>query len=671
MAIWDTSSGKCVGKLKAGDGSSIRSIASSQEHIFGGSGNGSVKRFLINQDSDKATKQADIELKDGDVPKLLCFFSNSQLAILTQMGSLILRDDQGKSCVVFSDKDMENYALMKSNGENLYFATINGFLKWTNLPQTDLKSIKVFEGKIFALQLLRPSSRILICGPGGAMKLFQHDKEMKHVSDLILPPCKDQRWFSTAIEFHSKLLVGDRNGNLHIFDAFNGCLLQTLTKVHGRHGVGFVKQIDNSTFLTGGRDNMLKTFQFKSEKADLTISQHLKVSWLEDLFQDYVVGFHSSNFIIQSVSDGSNLVEVSCGGGHRSWDFDGSNLAFVKDKRVFLCQNLVNTDDPKTFKNGLHTLCINCLTHFQMGSKNYLITGGEDTMIKILKVDQSLKVEHTLRSHLSSIKCMDLIDLDTHEKLMVSAGGRAQFKVWLIKFNSDRLTVTETASHMLKGNDKQRQRSWRDHDWIDDTETRYLSVLAKKIEKDQFQFVTACSDGVIRIFELVSRKIALICETRVMQHPSLSLAWFKENIVAADTIGQLTLYSSSLEEIGKVEQVHENGINSIVVLKDLIYTGGDDGGVSVSSSTKTLQNVPQSHAAHVTGLKKIDPKHLASCSVDQRVTLWSVSEHDGMISQRCQFFSHVPDVHSASSWTDQEGNRIVAVAGIGIELLYF
>ena len=117
---------------------------------------------------------------------------------------------------------------------------------------------------------------------------------------------------------------------------------------------------------------------------------------------------------------------------------------------------------PKLYKKCYHETLkfINCPLY----SKDYLFTGSEDTFIKVISAtDCELKLEQTLRSHLSSVRAMHLVDYTNDKKFLVSAGGRAEFKIWLLNFNAQRnvISVAEVASKMLKGNDKQRQKSWK------------------------------------------------------------------------------------------------------------------------------------------------------------------------------------------------------------------
>ena len=63
------------------------------------------------------------------------------------------------------------------------------------------------------------------------------------------------------------------------------------------------------------------------------------------------------------------LSEVTCGGGHRSWDFNGVDFAFIKDRQLMFCKEFLTSDTSMTIKTGLHSLVINCVEHCHFGSK--------------------------------------------------------------------------------------------------------------------------------------------------------------------------------------------------------------------------------------------------------------------------------------------------------------
>ena len=116
-----------------------------------------------------------------------------------------------------------------------------------------------------------------------------------------------------------------------------------------------------------------KTLIFLDFK-NLKTSYLFKVNWLERLIDvgngNYcVLGFHSSSFVVHSISDAVNLSEVTCGGGHRSWDFNGVDFAFIKDRQLMFCKEFMTSDASMTIKTGLHSLVINCVEHCHFGSK--------------------------------------------------------------------------------------------------------------------------------------------------------------------------------------------------------------------------------------------------------------------------------------------------------------
>lgn len=74
------------------------------------------------------------------------------------------------------------------------------------------------------------------------------------------------------------------------------------------------------------------------------------------------------------------------------------------------------------------------------------------------------------------------------------------------------------------------------------------------------------------------------------------------------------------------------------------------------------------HAAHVTGVRLLDPSYLLSVSVDQRLTLWCLSE--GSLSFVCSKFCHVADVAALECWERGQYGWGSVVCGQGLEVLW-
>ena len=333
--FWDCETGRCLWKVKANDGSSVWSLSADPKTkcaYFGGR-NGAVKKVshssLMSKDSE-TNHPALIKLNNlntGDVPKLVQInpFTKNWL-VLTQGGQLWkVSPCEDIQELLANDDDLKNYALLTISNQGIIFlATICGQIKWSSektLIESSFKSCKAFDGKIFAMTLLPESNRILVCGNGGKMKTYTFKHHfLEHDLDLILPPCKEQRFFSCAAEIEGQIIIGDRCGNVHIYSQNDGCSpILSIPKVHRRHGVGSILFLAKDHFLTTGRDG--STCEFRIENGNsvtLLNRQNLKITWIERFLckdePNSVLGFHSSKFVIHSIKEGINIVEIECGG---------------------------------------------------------------------------------------------------------------------------------------------------------------------------------------------------------------------------------------------------------------------------------------------------------------------------------------------------------------------
>ena len=64
------------------------------------------------------------------------------------------------------------------------------------------------------------------------------------------------------------------------------------------------------------------------------------------------------------------------------------------------------------------------------------------------------------------------------------------------------MVATETCSHMLKGDDKRRRKTWRDADVVHDAEMRYMDLDVRLEERGALLVVGACSDGGLRLLSV-------------------------------------------------------------------------------------------------------------------------------------------------------------------------
>jgi hypothetical protein len=70
------------------------------------------------------------------------------------------------------------------------------------------------------------------------------------------------------------------------------------------------------------------------------------------------------------------------------------------------------------------------------------------------------------------------------------------------------------------------------------------------------------------------------------------------------------------------------------------------------------------NSGHITGIAVLDNCHVLTCSVDQRVSLWKISQTANPFELVCQKFSHVPDLHDIVV----VDHRHVVVVGAGMQI---
>jgi len=83
---------------------------------------------------------------------------------------------------------------------------------------------------------------------------------------------------------------------------------------------------------------------------------------------------------------------VECGGGHRNHDFFieknfNAYFVYVRNKQIYLAKkNLIRILNESTYLSTIpptHGTEIRCIKLFQLNNSLYMITGSEDTQIKL------------------------------------------------------------------------------------------------------------------------------------------------------------------------------------------------------------------------------------------------------------------------------------------------
>jgi WD40 repeat protein len=172
--------------------------------------------------------------------------------------------------------------------------------------------------------------------------------------------------------------------------------------------------------------------------------------------------FYGDRFILWNFQLNRLLFEFRCGGANRSWDFEFTKTTLLTHEssnddrlafRFFYIKNrcigearkqLGRSEIERPFNQNTNHLCqifhgntISTCRFFI--SVRYLLTGAEDTQLIMTSIESSdrpgeLSIAHAFRlqGHDSVVKCVDYVRLSEAEVLLVSAGGKANIKLWKV-----------------------------------------------------------------------------------------------------------------------------------------------------------------------------------------------------------------------------------------------
>ncbi|NXX44789.1 WDR6 protein, partial [Tricholaema leucomelas] len=317
--------------------------------------------------------------------------------------------------------------------------------------------------------------------------------------------------------------------------------------------------------------------------------------------------------------------------------------------------------------------------------------------------------------------------------LLFSAGGRAQIECYQLLCAGDpasesavTCSVIHVASHRL---DEHWERKKNRHKLIKmDPETRYMSLSVvpgtstKQLPTSWKFLAAACSDGSVRVFGLLeaTQKLLLVAESFHHQRCVLKVEAFlytrtggeRQLLCSAATDGSIAfwditgLITQAADGLHQAEgemqtlalgsplltvMAHSCGVNSLHIHempegRYLVASGSDDGSIHIcllevtvgrataETCLRILERVarPCAHAAHVTGIRVLQPHLLLSASVDQRLTLWHWAP--GRLDVLSTTFFHVPDLAELDCWEVTEATGELryycVLCGRGLEVLH-
>ncbi|OWR53291.1 WD repeat-containing protein 6 [Danaus plexippus plexippus] len=572
-------------------------------------------------------------------------------------------------------------------------------------------------GKILSMQWAG-NRHLVFCSEGGVITVgASKGNTIEIIANYLLPPCKE-RWLTASALHDTKdtLIVGDRCGHIHLYEWRRQQPAYTMKRVHGRYGPTSI-DIRNDIVRTTGRDGTVRYLKIINSGFKYMSCKDLEFEWVEkflDVQGKYVCGFRERSLVVYDVENDLKVVDVSCGGGHRSWDVvryiennggcyeECLRLMFVKNTQVYVntfrLRDIVST----VILPGTHSKEINCLRTYRRRNDDpvtWFITGGEDTTLRVSTSEQEAEFwDRVIFRHLSNVRALKLLSVSHDEVLVVSAGGRAQICIRTIGFVDKNVTAEELIDYQIKGTDRERRgnQNWRNCSVDFDPETRIMDVEVDELNEAKVMIYTACSDGEVRVFEWNRRggQFTMIQEVRHHKTCILKLKMFtcsnKKIITTCGTRGDVAFWEVSSEDGTLAEgpalvlRTNESGINSVDIkvtggCQFVLATGGDDNAVHMSLvrlggdggwAAVTSHAYLNAHCSQVTGLALVEGLCVTT-GVDQRVTSvsWRLEGEDIKTEFIDQMYSDVSDIHGMDVVRDSGDRLTVCVYGKGIQVI--
>ncbi|CAG4928746.1 unnamed protein product [Colias eurytheme] len=715
ICYWDLE-GNLVKKSPAHANACIWSLDANEEHLVTGGADSAVILHPLSILSEH-NKNSDTLNVDIDTPKKIVFTARRNVIAMNENNDLVYYDVDSKSSTAFKLKHESTYKLISVSScrqliavadmtgkFDVFIENCKGPPMISNIIDTELDM-----GKILSMHWILNRHVVFCADLGKITVLTTSGNKLDVFAEFELPFCKE-RWITSCALSSDNLIVGDRLGNIHVFVRGQKSPVRTFKRVHGRYGPTSINVRQNE-FISTGRDGTMKYFNLSALSHNY--NRDLDFQWVEkfvDSNDRYICGFQERIFVVYDVKNNVRALEVTCGGGHRSWDVlryiekEGENFdefisfIYIKEANIHLERFNLKNIVSKNIVNGTHSKEINCLVTHKFDDTLFYISGGEDTTLRVSSSNSALEFKDELiLKHLSNVRALKINKLDDRTLLVTSAGGRAQICVNKIIFDKVdgeiKVTTEELANHMINGTDVERRynKMFRNEEIDFDPETRIMALENYSKDDNTYVIFAGCSDGNLRVFQLELNTKSFCKINDIFYHSTCIL-----NTQVVDVGNTKILLSSSTErEISfwntltlvdrpiSTLMTHQSGINGIYAkaLSDtelLLASGGDDNAVELayfkvmSDRTKSIcyWSNSSSHCSQVTGVIIID-NLLLSTSIDQRVTVfeWSIVDDQIKCDFKSQVFSDVADIQGMDLVGSDEHTITLCIYGKGIELM--
>jgi WD40 repeat protein len=656
------------------------------------------------------------------------FVSQDQFLVTTNFGRVFLSEtnpDLKFSEITFPDSDkadLRSYSILKGFPEisRAFLAGSNGNIhvfesgiisKIGKVEGKPADMFKIYDKKTASFELLITTLSASVA----SLFPISHDS----VADEM--PIKkvdytlhDDFVVTSGAMCDSLLILGSRKGSLAVYSSPDGPDFI----LDGQYGFGgdavtsilqlpeLIRSQGKAYFLSTGRNgtyvifalhfvhiqgNVKPTDLYPVHRGTPPFGPMVESAWFEgsDLM---LCGFKSKNFVVWNVTKQHEVLNVECGGAHRSYAYStiqraGDKTLFIYTKASKLCVHSQSNASHDVVKTGGHGREIKSCTISP--NQEFFATGAEDTTIRIWKYDE----KGLQRS--SGFSCLSIIHQHTagiqhlhwyDSKYLLSSGGNEEFFIWAIE-EIPGFGVGVICEAMCP----------------DQSEDRDLRIMSFDVTTAPGPLIIggnstllislAYSDSTIRIytydrvssFTLIGTgKYTSSCLTQI-EHISLTESTL--HILTGSTDGSLVTWKLPFQpqshdeneensyhpspprlEMVSRAKIHQNAIKSLAFSRAagiqflLVVTGGDDNALAISIYPENMLTAKpmtfilrSAHAAAITGVC-VSPEpstrghslafRLVSSGNDQIVKEWVIIVYGGNAGRYGVNIEKVGDVHT-------------------------
>lgn len=541
------------------------------------------------------------------------------------------------------------------------------------------------------------------------MKLDVVSEKPRVVATVELPKPTDCSFTPTSFHFDSGshyLFVGSRHANVAVYDLSQTPLVppylirkicpgDTITSLST---VGRFENGNTPVVLLTVRDGTYLYFHIKCHEDVLSHEIILQNKFNKGSVEGGFVyekslllyGFRSSLFYVWNETNQTELLNESCGGARRHWEFrhwfndlmGGAcmEFRFINKSGLVLKSRMPGFSLPRNglLANGTHGREIrSCAVsdYTEIDGSKIIVTASEDATIKIGKIDCDGQMEcvWTMNNHVSGLQSVKFADKDH----FISSAANEEMIVWkLHRFDESQFSAVEIGRLPVSGVNP---------------DLRIMDFSS--IKNDQGFLVAAVfSNSVVKLFQFntSTNSFLTIGETVYSQFCLLNIEFLSTAsqtfVCVGATDGNFTIWdvttciTSDLNELSAPivkQQLHQSAIKAFAIHANEktgtwdVLTGGDDNALThsrllISSSgaleLSVISFVEKAASATITGVVHVGEQLVFVTSVDQIVRVWDYSSD---LTCKSANYTTVADT-GCCAYAEFEDSRLAIAAGAGL-----